>query len=140
MTELGQFQFNPPNHAVFWLQGKIEQPQVENLFSQLAAAVSGLPYFFITIDVKDYRGDTPEARRYSSDQFRELPPRAAAIIADSFMQRTMAKVLFTAIEMLAGERRQFTKIFKREDPVQPWFDSMIPTLEAAARSGKRPAP
>jgi hypothetical protein len=136
MTEPGKFQFTPPNHAAFWLQGKIEQPQVERLFAQLTAAVSGQPYFFLTIDLVDFKGDTPEARRYSSDRFRELPPRAAAIIADSFMQRTMAKVLFTAIELLAGERRQFTKIMKREDPIEPWFQSMIPTLEAAAQDFK----
>ena len=133
MTELGKFQFNPPNHATFWLQGKIEQPQVERLFSQLAEAMAGQPYFFLTIDLVDFKGDTPEARRHSSDRFKELPPRAVAIIADSFVQRTMAKLLFTAIELLAGDRRQYTKILKREDPIEPWFESMIPTLEAAAR-------
>jgi hypothetical protein len=136
VTELGKFQFNPPNHATFWLQDKIEQAQVERLFAQLGAAVRDQPYFFLTIDLKDFKGDTPEARRYSSDRFKELPPRAAAIIADSFVQRTMAKLLFTAIELLAGERRQFTKIMKREDPIEPWFESMIPTLEAAARDLK----
>lgn len=133
MSELGKFQFTPPNHATFWLEGKIELSQVERLFAQLRAAVRDLPYFFLTIDLQSFKGDTPEARRYSSDQFKDLPPRAVAIIADSFVQRTMAKVLFTAIELLAGDRRQFTKILKREDPIQPWFDSMIPTLETAAR-------
>lgn len=137
MTELGKFQFTPPNHATFWLQGKIEQSQVERLFGELAAEVSGLPYFFLTIDLVDFKGDTPEARRYSSDRFKELPPRAVAIIADSFVQRTMAKVLFTAIELLAGDRRQYTKILKREEPIQPWFESMIPTLEASARELKQ---
>ncbi len=136
MTELGKFQFTPPNRATFWLQDKIEQAQVEKLFGQLGEAVRGQPYFFLTIDLKDFKGDTPEARRYSSDRFKELPPRAAAIIADSFVQRTMAKVLFTAIELLSGDRRQYTKIVKREDPIDPWFESMIPTLEAAARDLK----
>lgn len=133
MTEPGKFQFTPPNHATFWLQGKIERPQVEKLFDQLTEAVGDQPYFFLTIDLQDFKGDTPEARRYSSDRFKELPPRAVAIIADSFVQRTMAKVLFTAIELLAGDRRQYTKILKREEPIQPWFESMIPTLEAAGR-------
>lgn len=133
MTEPGKFQFTPPNHAKFWLQGKIELPQVERLFSELAAEVAGLPYFFLTIDLADFKGDTPEARRHSSDRFKELPPRAVAIIADSFVQRTMAKVLFTAIELLSGDRRQFTKILKREEPIEPWFESMIPTLEESAR-------
>lgn len=137
MTELGKFQFTPPNHAMFWLQGKIELPQVEKLFGQLGEAMAGQPYFFLTIDLVDFKGDTPEARRYSSDRFKELPPRAVAIIADSFVQRTMAKLLFTAIELLAGDRRQYTKILKREDPIEPWFESMIPTLEASARELKQ---
>lgn len=136
MTELGKFQFNSPNRATFWLQGKIELPQVEKLFGQLGKSVSDLPYFFLTIDLQDFKGDTPEARRYSSDRFQVLPPRAVAIIADSFVQRTMAKVLFTAIELLSSERRQFTKIVKRDEPIEPWFESMIPTLEAAARDLK----
>ncbi len=118
---------------MFWLQGKIEQSQVERLFDQLAEVVHDLPYFFLVIDLADFKGDTPEARRHSSDRFKELPPRAVAIIADSFVQRTMAKVLFTAIELLSGDRRQYTKILKREDPIQPWFESMIPTLEASSR-------
>jgi hypothetical protein len=136
VTEPGKFQFTPPNHATFWLQDKIEQAQVEKLFGQLGEVVRDQPYFFLTIDLKDFKGDTPEARRYSSDRFKELPPRAVAIIADSFVQRTMAKVLFTAIELLSGDRRQYTKILKREDPIEPWFESMIPTLEAAARDLK----
>lgn len=136
MTELGKFQFTPPNRATFWLQEKIELPQVERLFAQLGDAVGDEPYFFLTIDLKDFKGDTPEARRYSSDRFKDLPPRAVAIIADSFVQRTMAKLLFTAIELLAGDRRQFTKILKREEAIDPWFESMIPTLETAARELK----
>ena len=46
MTELGKFQLIPPNRAKLWLQGKIEQPQVEKLFAQLGTAVGDLPYFF----------------------------------------------------------------------------------------------
>lgn len=139
MDHPGEFKFTPPRHVWYRSADHLGMEETTAFLGRTAEVVGDQPYFFLTIDLTEFKGDTPESRRYASEMFRKLPPRAVAIIADKFVQRNLAKLLFTAISILPGGWRQHTAFFKSGEDVEPWFQSTVAKLEAAAERSKREA-
>ena len=137
MDRFGDFEFTPPRHVWYRSASHLGMEETSLFLGRTAEVVGDQPFFFLTIDLTEFKGDTPESRRYASEMFRKLPPRAVAIIADKFVQRNLAKLLFKAISILPGGWRQHTAFFKTGDPIEPWFQSMIGKLEVAAERIKR---
>ncbi len=122
------FQFFPPAHVCFKFVGKVDIDQARLRLDRLAELVKDQRYFHLTVDMSDFDGTTPDARRYSAETLKRLPVRSIGIVGGAFAQRTMAKLVLKAAEMLSGERRQFSKFFKDLEGATDWHESMIPTL------------
>jgi hypothetical protein len=134
MSEPGLFKFTPPRHCWFRFQGEVDEHQVRRLLDQIADAVAGLPYFYLTIDMSEFVKDTIAARRAGAEIMRTLPPRAVAVVTADWSKRVVAKLVFKGSELLAGKhRRQFSEFFADEATANAWLDSMTETLEQAAR-------
>lgn len=118
----GEFRFTPPNKGWLKVYGKVSEDQIAEILKQAAEASSGLPYFLLEVDISEMDGATPEARRVTAKYFREMPPLALAILGGSFAQRTIAKLVLKAAQILQGENKDASDFFTDQQSAAAWLE------------------
>lgn len=125
----GEFRFNPPNKGWIKVYGKISVEQISDVLQRAVEASAGLSYFLLEVDISDMDGATPEARRVSAKFFKEMPPFAFAVLGGTFAQRTIAKLVLKATEMLHKDNRLISEFFADIASANVWLDAQGKSFE-----------
>lgn len=121
-TQPGEFRAHPPNRAWVKAFGKIEEDDIAALLQQVLDYAEGFPYLLLEINISEMTGATPEARRVSSKLFNQMPPIAFALVGGTFAQRTLAKLVIKAVEVLRGKGRLVSAFFASSEEAVEWLE------------------
>lgn len=129
----GEFRFTPPNKGWIKVYGKISVEQISEVLQGAVEASSGLPYFLLQVDISEMAGATPEARSASAKFFKAMPPFAFAVVGGTFAQRTIAKIVLKATEMLHKDKKMVSAFFDTSESAMVWLDSQGKGFEAQGK-------
>jgi hypothetical protein len=129
----GEFHLTAPNRGWLKVYGKVSEEQVTLVLQEAIEAAAGLPYFLLEVDISAMDGATPEARRASAKLFREMPPLAFAVLGGTFAQRTIAKIVLKASEMLQKDNGQVSAFFADSESARGWLESQGVAFESKGK-------
>ena len=132
-SEPGEFRAHPPNRAWVKAIGKIEEDGISVLLQQVLDFSEGFPYLLLEIDISEMTGASPEARRVSSKLFNQMPPIAFALVGGTFAQRTLAKLVIKAVEVLRGKGRLVSSFFATTEEALEWMEGQGREFEQRGR-------
>ncbi|WP_266221608.1 hypothetical protein [Paraliomyxa miuraensis] len=129
----GEFRFTPPNRGWIKVFGRVSEEQVSEVLRGAVDASVGLPYFLMEVDISEMEGATPEARRVSAKFFHQMPPLAFAVLGGTFAQRTIAKLVLKASEMLLKDNKQVSAFFSDHESADKWLETRAKHFETHGR-------
>lgn len=116
-------------------QGVLQDDETSEFLDVVESVVKSEPYFLWEVDVTELTGMTPTTRRAVADRLQRLPDRAIAIVGAKFAQRTLAKLVFTAVAMLdRSGRKNERSFFNDSESAQVWLNERAANFEASASS------
>ena len=124
-----EFEFVEPSLVRVRYFGKLEGPELAELFDWMETTVGHLPYCLVEADMSGVVSAAPEARRLSADRLGRLPKSAVAVVGGNFAQRIIAKLVMTALHTLSRGHTK-TGFFADRETAQVWLDAYAKEQES----------
>ncbi|MEM9453238.1 MAG: STAS/SEC14 domain-containing protein [Myxococcota bacterium] len=115
------FEVLGPRFIHLGLHGKFTADEATAVFDAIEERVKDEPYFLLEVDMSDVKGASPESRRISAEKLGSLPPRAIAIVSQSFAQRMIAKLVLTAVSLLGDRHKNVSQYFSTQAEAHEWL-------------------
>jgi hypothetical protein len=105
--------------------GKLEADEITAVLDQIEAFVKDEPFFAFEAHMGNIDGASPEARRITADRLRQLPPWAIGVVGGGFAQRTLAKLVLTAVSILSSGDKIVNRFFDDSDSARAWLRQQL---------------
>jgi hypothetical protein len=102
------------------LHGELELSETYQFCSAAAEVTARNGYCLILGDIKDSRGVTAEARRYSARWSIGKPILGTAMVNENVIARTLFTLVLTAANLIRRQSAPFAA-FKTEQEARDWF-------------------
>ncbi len=113
-------------------RGVLQEDETSEFLDAVEAQVKDAPYFLWEVDVTELTGMTASTRRIVAERLQRLPDRAIAVLGAKFAQRTLAKLVFTAVAMLDRSGRiNEREFFNDTESAQAWLNARAVRFLAA---------
>lgn len=104
-------------------RGVLQEEETSEFLDVVETQINNGPYFLWEVDVTELTGMTAATRRIVAERLQRMPDRAIAIIGAKFAQRTLAKLVFTAVAMLDRSGRiNEREFFNDTESAQAWLN------------------
>ncbi|MEM9453239.1 MAG: hypothetical protein AAGF11_03615 [Myxococcota bacterium] len=133
-SQRGEYHFMPPHKGRLKVIGMVDAEQLSGVWGAALASAEGLPFFLLEADISEMDGQSPDARRATIKYFHSLPPFAIAVVAKTFAQRAIGKLVIKASRLLATDQGNLeaSDFFKNSEQANEWLDSQVDMLKAKA--------
>jgi hypothetical protein len=105
--------------------GRLEADEITAVLDQIEEFVKNEPFFAFEAHMTHIDGASPEARRITAERLRRLPPWAIGVVGGGFAQRTLAKLVLTAISILSSGDKIVTAFFEDSDSARVWLRQQL---------------
>ena len=133
-SQRGEYHFRPPNKGRLKVIGMVDAEQLSGVWESALASAKDLPYFLLEADITEMDGQSPEARKATIKYFHSLPPFAIAVVASTFAQRAIGKLVIKASRILSTNQGnlQASDFFKDSVQANEWLDRQVDMLKTIA--------
>jgi len=113
MEKIGgiEFEWLGPRYVRSKSVGELQDDETVAFLDAVEEQIKSEPYFIWEMNVADLTGLTAATRRTMADRLQRLPDRAIAIVGAQFTQRTLVKLVLTAVALLDKSQRNNKKAF-----------------------------
>lgn len=113
--------FEPPHLLCVALLGDLTVDPIGRLFDRFDALVGHEPFWLLEVDMEALRSADSRTRRLAAERIARLPPYSLAAHGGGFGQRALAKLFFTATEILFRDRINRHKICDDQPQARAWL-------------------
>lgn len=108
------FEWKGPRYVSSKSTGELQIDETSGFLAVVEEKIKDAPYFMWEVDVSELTGIEAATRRTIADWLQRMPDRAIAVVGAGFAQRTLAKLMLGAIDMLGRSGRNNQKGFFNE--------------------------
>ncbi|MCX4246288.1 hypothetical protein [Paraliomyxa miuraensis] len=126
-----ELEFVEPGFVSVRFHGRLEADEITIVLDRIEEFVKDEPFFAFEAIMADIDGASPDARRITAERLRRLPTWAIAVVGGGFAQRTLAKLVLTAISILNSADKNTTAFFNDSDSAHKWLREQLENSKTA---------
>lgn len=115
--------WEPPNLVHLEVHGDLPAESTGRLFDRIAELVASQPFWLFEVDIKRLGSADSDTRRVGADRMSALPPYSMTVYGGSFGQSTVARLFFSAMDLLVRGRGNRHKVCSTPEESRAWLEA-----------------